>query len=83
MVISLRFISWSLAQRFAHGIGVPGDGAACSSEKIFARAVAEECGGEGPTLDWTAFTGEVFVPWQQWISGEMVVVEATSPRETR
>ena len=40
--------------------------ALCSSEKIFARAVADECGpleAQSPTLDWTAFTGEIFEPW--------------------
>lgn len=39
------------------------DPGACTSEKIFARAVAEECGPldtQSPTLDWTAFTGEIF-----------------------
>ena len=38
----------------------------CTDEKIFARAVADECGpldAQSPTLDWTAFTGEIFEPW--------------------
>ena len=45
------------------------DPGACTSEKIFARAVAEECGpldAQSPTLDWTALTGEIFEPWLPW-----------------
>lgn len=36
---------------------------ACTSEKIFARAVADECvplDDHSTTLDWTAVTGEIF-----------------------
>ena len=36
---------------------------ACTSEKIFARAVADECGpldDHSATIDWTAVTGEIF-----------------------
>lgn len=37
-------------------------GANCTNEKIFARAVTDECGANtaSATLDWSAFTGEVF-----------------------
>lgn len=36
---------------------------ACTSEKIFARAVADECvplDDHSTTIDWTAVTGEIF-----------------------
>ncbi|CAE7222748.1 unnamed protein product, partial [Symbiodinium microadriaticum] len=55
---------WAIIlSRLARGVSDLVAAQPCSSEKIFARSVADECGPSSrltPTLDWTAVIGEIF-----------------------
>ena len=55
---------WAIIlSRLARGVSDLVAAQPCSSEKIFARSVADECGPSSrltPTLDWTAVIGELF-----------------------